>query len=96
MALNGAYYSNYFTSEAEGDLIAQLKTELSVSNILIKKMTLISDTDITLSVNGNTGSHLFLNPNDSLYSLSLGENDVSVNSLVVTEAGASIFLAVIY
>ena len=97
MAIAGKYYSSYLsTTGANEDLISKLETALSVDNMLVKKLTLITASDIHVSVNGNAYSSLYLN-SDSTYALSLEDSDVAVNSLRVLEGSiASIFLAVIY
>ena len=96
MAINGKYYSAYLTTELAGDLLDLVKADLGVDSLMVKKMTLITTSDLHIDIN-NTGfySSLYLDL-DAIYKVSLDGFDVVISSLVTQEAGISVFLAVIY
>lgn len=97
MAINGKYFAKTLTTTgANEDLISKLKTELGITAMSVKKLTLCTSGEVHISVNNNAYSDMYLN-SDLVYSVSLNEEDVFVTSLRVLEGSATgLFLAVVY
>ncbi len=96
MGINGKYYAKSITtSVADQDLVTTMETALDEAEILIKKLTLISSSEFTVSINGNEFSDMYKDT-DNLYKMSLDAEDVIVESLVIHESGITIFLAMVY
>jgi hypothetical protein len=97
MNINGNYFAKSITtSGADQDLITTMKTTLAITDALIaKKITLISLSNFTVSVNGVGYSDVFLDV-DNLYKLSLDGIDVSISSLKIHESGIALFFAMVF
>jgi len=97
MGLSGNFYSNEFTtSGAAADLMVQYRTECGVADATLKKMTIVSLVNIGIKINRATAySYLHLN-SDGEYVLSLDERNVVVDSLVIEQNTAAVFLAGVY
>lgn len=97
MNVSGKYFAKSITtSGADEDLITTMKTALAITESLIaKKITLISLSQFTVSVNGVGYSDVFLDV-DNLYKLSLDAVDVAISSLKIHESGVALFLAMVF
>jgi len=94
--MNGKYYSSHLTTELAGDLLDLVRTDLGIDNLVVKKMTLITVTNLHIDIN-DTGFYSSLYPDtDAIYKVSLDSLDVNVSTIRTQEAGASVFLAIIY
>lgn len=96
--LQGQYYSFSTGSVVAGtDLIEVAETTLNRSNIVARKITLISSGSVALDINNlGTSSTLFQDV-DLLYKLSLDGEDCLISSLVITQTTACpIFLAMVF
>lgn len=93
MNLRGKYFSKSYTLTEETDLVTSIKTSLSLTEILIKKLDLVSDAAVTISVNGGVDSDL--QTVGTAYEMHIDSGDVMINSLVVSGA-AEIWVAIIY
>jgi len=97
--LAGKYYSNTISTGSAvvgQDLFTTIKSDLGLSNVNAKKISLICSGSICIDIN-NTGfySPLHLDVSGS-YTLNLGEGDVIANSLKVKESGRNVFISIIY
>ena len=96
MGLNGKYFSkSILTAGADEDLLATLKTDLSIDHLMAKKLTLITSETITVNINGVGFSELYADL-DGVSRLSLDADDVNVGSVVVHESGSTVFIAVVF
>lgn len=94
--IKGRYYSeSILTAGVDEDLVETLETSLGISITTIQKLTLISADEFHVNVNGVGSSDVYLDT-DTRYKLSLDAADVLVSSLVVAEAGVTIFTAVVF
>lgn len=95
-------YGNYFSFTsacvvAGTDLISVAETLTGRSDILAKKLTLISSGSLAIDINGlGVYSTLYADA-DLLYKLSLGTDDCLVGSLVIRDdSGSPVFLAMVF
>lgn len=96
MALYGRYYSNNFTTTKDEDLITAFRTGCGVATAVIKKLTLITDFDLGLDINGlGKDSHLYKN-SDDMYVLSLDSNDLAISSIVPDTSSETVFIAGVF
>jgi len=99
-ALFGKYWSNTYTSEEEGDLLDLVKADPdflgydSTRPFIVKKLSLVTATDVRLNINGSGYASLFLDV-DLNYKLSLDANDIAISSIVTEDAGVDIFIALV-
>jgi len=98
MDLFGNYFSTNLSGATAGDDILELlEAEIGNSNMIVKKLALITVADIGLDVNTRgVYSHLWKDA-DLNYKLALDANDVLIGSMIVEDTVADdIFVAVIY
>jgi hypothetical protein len=96
--IQGKYYSFTSASVVAGDdLMVKAETALGLSNIVAKKLTLISSGSLAIDIN-NLGVYSTLYRDaDSLYKLSLDGYDCMIDSLKIGETSASpVFLAMVF
>lgn len=96
--LQGSYFSHEFaTLSANDDLMELMATELGVSKVVAKKLTLVSEGAITLDINNLGVFSDIYEDTDGLYKLSLDASDCVVSSLVVeNDCLVPVFLAIIF
>jgi|GEM_PF-6879134 len=96
--IQGKYYSKkYSTVGANEDLFDKMRTDLGLTSLVAKKLTLICPFEITVDINElGIYSDLFMDL-DGFVKLSTSDYNVSVYSLKVKESGISdIFVAIIF
>ena len=94
--MSGSYYSNNFTtSSPDQDILVSFVSQVGGENITLRKMTLISTTNISVSINGVAHSKLFQDV-DGFYKLSLSADDVLVSSIKILENSSTVFLAGVF
>jgi hypothetical protein len=94
----GRYYSNIITtgSEAVGeDLFDTIKSDLGLTKIVAKKLNVISSGSISVAINGDD-FYSPLSDSSGSYALSLGADDIFVNSLKIKESGRDVFISIIF
>ncbi len=91
------YYSTFVsTTGANENLLDKISYLLHVENLLVYKMTLYSDTAISVSINDGGYSTLYEDANGK-YSLSFDKGDIYAESVRVLEDSIdNIFVAIIY
>jgi len=96
--IQGRYFS--FTSgsaTANTDLIARAKTLTGISDIVAKKLTLISSGSLAIDINNLGVSSTLFQDTDLYYKLSLDDSDCVISSLKITQTTACpIFLALVF
>ena len=97
MGIAGRYFS--FTSgsvDAGTDLIEEAEKLSGNSNIVAKKLTLVSSGCVIVNINSSGSSHLLENT-DHQWVLSFDAGDILVSSLRISNSSASqIYLALVY
>jgi hypothetical protein len=96
--IQGQFYSNTITtgSVAGEDLLVDIETTLSLDNVIAKKLTLISDTDISVDLNYlGTYSKLWKDDNNH-YKLSTEGLDCSISSIKILDTSASVWIGIIF
>jgi len=94
----GKYYSNTITTGSEvvgQDLFDTIKTDLGLTHVLAKKLSLASSGSISIAINGDS----FYSPLSDVsgsYALNLDGKDVFASSLKVKESGRDVFISIIY
>lgn len=98
LGIQGRFFS--FTSasvSANQDLIARAETLTGISNIVAKKITLISSGSLAIDINGLGVNSTLYQDADLLYKLSLDARDVEVSSLVIGQTSACpVWLALVF
>jgi hypothetical protein len=98
MVIGGNYFS--FTSGSSGsgtDLIQRAETLTGMSDIVAKKLTLITSGSLAFRINNVPADSTLFRDTDGLYKLSLDAGDVYVSSLVVTQTSACpVFVAMVF
>jgi hypothetical protein len=97
MGIMGKYFSFSASSvAANDDLMVAAEVLTGESNLVAKKITLISSGSQLISINSGPNSTLYADV-DGLYKLSLDGYDVAVSSIKYPQSSASpVFLAMIY
>ena len=98
--IQGTFYSNTITTSGSGsggeDLISDIKTTLGLTSMVVKKMTLISSSNISVDINNlGTYSKLFADA-DGNYKLSLDAIDCSISSVKILEKSVAVWIAVVF
>jgi hypothetical protein len=96
--IQGKYFSFSASSvDAGTDLISKAKTLTGFTDIIAKKITLISSGSLSIDINGTGVNSTLYQDSDLLYKLSLDSYDCIVRSLEVKETSASpVFLAMVF
>jgi hypothetical protein len=99
-SIQGAFYSNTITTSGDGsggeDLITDIKTTLGLTSMVVKKLTLISSSNISVDINNlGTYSKLFADA-DGNYKLSLDSLDCSISSVKILEKSVAVWIAVVF
>ena len=95
MGLYGKYVSKIYTTTSSQDLIASLRTLTGDTKLTPKKMTVIANGTMTFTVNGGTASDAYVDA-ASVARVNLDGNDILVNSFIVSQAGLTLWVGVIY
>jgi hypothetical protein len=94
----GKYYSNIITTGSAvvgQDLFDTIKTDLGLTKIIAKKLSLASSGSISIAINGDS-FYSPLSDSSGSYALNLGADDVLASSLKVKESGRTVFISIIY
>ena len=96
--IQGKYFSFSASSvDAGTDLITKAKTLTGLTDIVAKKITLISSGSLAIDINDLGVDSTLYQDSDLLYKLSLDNFDCNVRSLVVGETtGSPVFLAMVF
>ena len=96
--IQGKYFSFTSASVVAGtDLITTAETLSGQSNIIAKKITIISSGSLAIDINGLGAYSTLYQDADLLYKLSLGENDCVISSLVIgQDSGSPVFVAMVF
>ena len=97
MYSGGEYFSTYVsTIDAGENLLHKLTYILSLTNIFVVKLVLISPSSIHISINNGAYGELYKN-SENKYGLMLEYGDIFIESLrVLEDAIDNIFIAIIY
>ena len=97
MSLGGRYYAKTITTAgADEDIMATLRTASGDTSLIqAKKITIITQATITVSINGSPFSDMYVDL-DGVSRLSLDGGDVYASHIVVHQSGIILFVAIIY
>lgn len=96
MGISGHYFSkNITTTTTDQDIINTIRVMLNNRHISVKKVTVISSSEFTVSINDVGFSDVYQDV-DLIYKLSLGADDVSINKMVIHESGITVFVAIVF
>lgn len=80
------------TSGADEDLIDTVKTDTGLTQVVAKKVTMLSSAVFTFKMNGDSWANEVYQDSDSIYKVSLV--DVAISSIVIPTSGKTVFLAI--